>query len=59
VSGIDFEKLLKRWIAAQGDLAAEMAVLAEASRYDAAHPDEPSVRDELCAATAGDPAGVA
>jgi hypothetical protein len=59
VSTRDIENLLRRWLAAQGDLAAELHVLAEATRYDAAHPDEPSLRDELCAAIAGDPVGVA
>jgi hypothetical protein len=47
------------WLAAQGDQFAEGAVLAAATRYDQAHPDEPSLRDELCAAIAGDPVGVA
>jgi hypothetical protein len=51
---------LLAWIAAQGDLAAEAAALADAARYDATHPGEPSLLTELCAAVEGDvPEGVA
>lgn len=50
---------LLAWLAAQGDLAAETATLADASRYDQARPGEDSLVAELCAAVAGDPAGVA
>lgn len=51
--------LLTRFLRVQGDEFAEMRILAEATRYDKAHPHEDSLRDELCAATAGDPVGVA
>jgi hypothetical protein len=51
--------LVLAWVVALGHWTDELSVLADATRYDQAHPDEPSLRDELCAATAGDPAGVA
>lgn len=50
--------LLTQFLRAQGDLAAEARILAEATRYDREHPREDSLRDELCAAVAGDPVGV-
>ena len=46
--------LLVQFLRAQGDLAAEARVLAEATRYDQAHPREDSLVTELCAAVAGD-----
>lgn len=49
--------LLLQYLRAQGDQLAELRVLAEAQRYDAAHPREDSLVTEMCAATAGDPAG--
>ncbi|MGP4114688.1 hypothetical protein ACTWP5_27730 [Streptomyces sp. 4N509B] len=52
-------ELLTQFLRAQGDLAAEAQVLAEAQRYDNAHPREDSLVAELCAAVAGDPWGVA
>jgi hypothetical protein len=46
------------FIAAQGDLGFEAAVLADAARYDRLHPDEPSLVEEACAAVAGDEPGL-
>lgn len=57
IQGSRFEQrvyLLRAWLEAQGDMVAELRVLARATTYDQTHPDEPSLRDELCAATAGD-----
>lgn len=41
--------LVGLYVAARGDQWAELAVLAEARRYDDAHPDEAPVSDELLA----------
>lgn len=46
--------LLTDFLAVQGDLAAEIRVLADAQRYDNRHPGEPSLVDELTAAVEGD-----
>ncbi|MDT0270552.1 hypothetical protein RM844_30195 [Streptomyces sp. DSM 44915] len=47
-------RLLTDWLAVQGDLDGEVAILAAAQRYDNTYPGEPSLVDELAAAVEGD-----
>ncbi|SFD13839.1 hypothetical protein [Streptomyces aidingensis] len=48
--------ILHAWLAAQGNPAAEIRAMAAATQYDAQHPDDDSLAEELAATTAGDDA---
>jgi hypothetical protein len=52
--------IVHEWLSVQGHMPQELAVLADATRFDMARPSESSLLTELCAAVEGDvPEGVA